>query len=197
MSKHFAAIAYTASVRASQRRHGGRELPAGEGSAGVELGSRELAFVAGRDSFYLATVGETGWPHVQHRGGAAGFLCPLSPATLAFADFSGNRQYVSVGNLEQNNRVALILVDYPNRRRLKILGRVELIDIATVDPEFLAKMKLPAAPGKATPGRVERLFVIGVAAYDWNCSQHITPRFTESEWSARRLSTTETAITKE
>jgi predicted pyridoxine 5'-phosphate oxidase superfamily flavin-nucleotide-binding protein len=123
VSRHFAALTYTPSVRASQRRYGGRELgEASGGNAVAELSRRECEFIAARDSFFLSTVSETGWPHVQHRGGPAGFLRVLDATTLAFADFSGNRQYVSVGNLAANNRAALILMDYPNQRRLKILG---------------------------------------------------------------------------
>lgn len=201
MSRHFAALTYTPSVRASQRRYGGRELgEASGGNAVAELSRREYEFIAARDSFFLSTVSETGWPHVQHRGGPAGFLRVLDATTLAFADFSGNRQYVSVGNLAANNRAALILMDYPNQRRLKILGRIEVIDIAaatieatagpTVDAELLAKMQ--------PLGReVERILLVRVAAFDWNCSRHITPRFTASEWQSLDSSPTETSTTKE
>ena len=201
MSRHFAALTYTPSVRASQRRYGGRELgEASGGNAVAELSRREYEFIAARDSFFLSTVSETGWPHVQHRGGPAGFLRVLDATTLAFADFSGNRQYVSVGNLAANDRAALILMDYPNQRRLKILGRIEVIDIAAatieatagpaVDAELLAKMQ--------PLGReVERILLIRVAAFDWNCSRHITPRFTASEWQSLDYSPTETSTTKE
>lgn len=200
MSRHFAALTYTPSVRASQRRYGGRELgEASGGNAVAELSRREYEFIAARDSFFLSTVSETGWPHVQHRGGPAGFLRVLDATTLAFADFSGNRQYVSVGNLAANNRAALILMDYPNQRRLKILGRIEVIDMAAamdptagpaVDAELLAKMQ--------PLGReVERILLIRVAAFDWNCSRHITPRFTASEWQSLDSSPTETSTTKE
>jgi predicted pyridoxine 5'-phosphate oxidase superfamily flavin-nucleotide-binding protein len=200
VSRHFAALTYTPSVRASQRRYGGRELgEASGGNAVAELSRREYEFIAARDSFFLSTVSETGWPHVQHRGGPAGFLRVLDATTLAFADFSGNRQYVSVGNLAANNRAALILMDYPNQRRLKILGRIEVIDMAAamdptagpaVDAELLAKMQ--------PLGReVERILLIRVAAFDWNCSRHITPRFTASEWQSLDSSPTETSTTKE
>lgn len=200
MSRHFAALTYTPSVRASQRRYGGRELgEASGGNAIAELSRRECEFIAARDSFFLSTVSETGWPHVQHRGGPAGFLRVLDATTLAFADFSGNRQYVSVGNLAANNRAALILMDYPNQRRLKILGRIEVIDMAAamdptagpaVDAELLAKMQ--------PLGReVERILLVRVAAFDWNCSRHITPRFTASEWQSLDSSPTETSTTKE
>lgn len=185
MSRHFAEIAYTESVRAAQRRYGGRELAAAPGREGMEvaLGPREREYIAARESFYLATVGETGWPHVQHRGGPAGFLKVLAPATLGFADCRGNRQYVSVGNLGHDDRAALILMDYPRRRRLKILGRVEVIARADAAPELLAAT-LP--PFSGIP--VERILLIQVAAFDWNCSQHIIPRYTESEWQSRGVS---------
>ena len=194
MSRHFAAIAYTPSVRASQQQYGGLDL--GEGidqvleMPRVELGPRECEFIAARDSFYLSTVSESGWPHVQHRGGPAGFLQVLGPSTLAFADLAGNRQYVSVGNLTRNDRAALILMDYPNRRRLKILGHVEIFDLAAVNQKSLPKLKLFA-------GNVERIMLIQIAAFDWNCSRHITPRFTESEWQNRCSPLTATSITKE
>lgn len=192
MSRHFAAIAYTPSVLACQRRYGGRELEAVPGSPVAELGPAEAAFIAARDSFYLATVSADGWPHVQHRGGPAGFLRVLDSATLAFADFSGNRQYVSVGNLADNDRAALILVDYPQRRRLKILAHVDCRDIAAVDAEFLAKMRLPTT---AQAAAIERILVLRVAAFDWNCSRYITPRFTASEWASS--STPKPSFTKE
>lgn len=200
MSRHFAAIAYTPSVRASQRRYGGRELGGAADNSPVALGRRECEFIAARDSFYLATVSASGWPHVQHRGGPAGFLRVLDAATLAFADFSGNRQYVSVGNLADNDRAALILMDYPAQRRLKILAHVEVIDMAAttieaeagpaVDAELLAKMQPLGA-------EVERILRLHVAAFDWNCSRHITPRFTASEWQEHCFSTTAASTTKE
>ena len=198
MSRHFAAIAYTPSVRNCQRMFGGRDL--GESAEGIpaenatvpsaELGTREQEFIAARDSFYLSTVSESGWPHVQHRGGPAGFLRILGPKTLAFADLSGNRQYVSVGNLTRNDRAALILVDYPNRRRLKILGHVELIDMAAAAPNLMEKMQL-------SEGNIERIMLIQIAAFDWNCSRYITPRFTESEWQSRCSQLSEPSTTKE
>ncbi|HVF17880.1 MAG TPA: pyridoxamine 5'-phosphate oxidase family protein, partial [Steroidobacteraceae bacterium] len=131
-------------------------------------------FILARDSFYMATVSETGWPYVQHRGGPAGFLKVLDSKTLGFADYRGNRQYVSTGNLSNNDRIAMILVDYPNRQRLKIMGHVTI-----VHPEETELLKKLESPGYAA--RVERGFRIAVAAFDWNCPQHITPRFTEAE----------------
>lgn len=174
MSGHFARIAYTPGVLAMQQRYNGREVAVG-GSEVAELGPRESQFIAARNSFYLATISETGWPHVQHRGGATGFLKVLDGVTLAFADYGGNRQFVSVGNLQDNPRAALILIDYPNRRRLKVLGTVDVLDAAAADPALLAAVTAPGEPA------AERIMVIRVAAFDWNCSQHITPRYTESE----------------
>lgn len=184
MSGHFSRIAYTPGVRAMQRRYNGREAPLGGGDS-PELGPRECRFIAARDSFYLATVSQTGWPHVQHRGGAPGFLKTLDGSTLAFADYGGNRQFVSVGNLHDNPRAALILMDYPNRRRLKILGRVEVLDAATADPQLLAAVSAPGAPA------AERIMLVRIAAFDWNCSQHITPRYSERDLAEHGLTLTE------
>ena len=149
------------------------------GDAGHDhLGAAEAAFIAARDSFYLATVSETGWPYVQHRGGPAGFLKILDPGTLAFADFRGNRQYISLGNSAGNDRAALFLMDYPNRRRLKLYVRVEPRDLAA-DPALADALALPGY--RARP---ERALLMHVEAFDWNCPQHITPRFTEAEIAA-------------
>jgi predicted pyridoxine 5'-phosphate oxidase superfamily flavin-nucleotide-binding protein len=137
--------------------------------------ANEAAFIAARDSFYVATVSENGWPYVQHRGGPPGFLKVLDEKTLGFADFRGNLQYISVGNLGADDRAALILVDYPNRTRLKVLAHVEVRDLAN-DPELAEKLSLPGY--KARP---ERAFLLHLETFDWNCPQHITPRFTVAE----------------
>lgn len=176
MTKEFADIAFTPSVQAVQesmgsRRHFGSRA-GGDGVA--ELGPEETQFISTRDTFYLASVSETDWPYVQHRGGPTGFLKVLSSTSMGFADYRGNRQYVSVGNLIKNDRVALILMDYPNRARLKILGHVRIVTKDEI--ELLDTLK--TAGYRAV---VERGFLITVAAYDWNCPQHITPRFTEQE----------------
>ena len=131
-------------------------------------------FIALRDTFYIASVSETGWPYVQHRGGPPGFIKVLDATTLGFADYRGNRQYVSVGNVLKDDRVALILVDYPNRTRLKILGHARIVSPDETD--LLATLCVPAYVA-----RVERGFMIKIAAYDWNCPQHITPRFAVAE----------------
>lgn len=135
----------------------------------------EAEFIAERDSFYMATVSETGWPYVQHRGGPAGFLKIVDARTLAFADYRGNRQYISTGNLAANDRAALILMDYTRRARMKVYARVEIV--APGDDAALAA--LVAVPGYAA--KIERIFVLRLEAFDWNCPQHITPRFTEAE----------------
>lgn len=177
MPAGFPGIAFSASVRAEQQRRGSRrQYERVEATRGEDrLGEQESAFVAQRDSFYLATVGESGYPYVQYRGGPKGFLKVLDERTLAYADFAGNRQYVSVGNLARNPRAALILVDYPGRRRLKIYATIEVRDTGDV-PGPLAGLADPAYPA-----RVERAMLLRVDGFDWNCPQHIVPRYTEAE----------------
>jgi uncharacterized protein len=178
MSHAFLDIVATPSVMAEQTANGSRaayeRMSRGEVTHD-RLGEDEAAFIAARDSLYMATVSETGWPYLQHRGGPVGFLKVIDEQTLAFADFSGNRQYVSRGNLRGNDRVSLFLMDYPARRRLKLLGRVTPID-------FEAEPKLREALTEASyRARVEQGYRISIAAFDWNCPQHITPRYTEDE----------------
>ena len=180
MGHKFADIAFTDSVKAIQEDKGSRghykALEAGE-DFNHELAKREMEFIEARDSFYMASVSESGWPYVQHRGGPQGFLRIIDKQTIGFADFAGNRQYVSVGNVQKDNRVSLILVDYPSRTRLKILGRVELVD--TDNTETLSKLEL-----NDYRARVERGFVIHIEAFDWNCPQHIKPRYTQEQVDA-------------
>jgi len=180
VSYKFLDIASTPSVRAAQAANGSREM--WEKFKGHRIFDRftddEAAFIAARDSFYMATVSETGWPYVQHRGGPRGFLKVLDDKTLGFADFRGNLQYISVGNVAANDRAALILVDYPNRARLKILAHVEMRNIAA-DSELAARLNLPGY--KAKP---ERACLLRLETFDWNCPQHITPRLTEAELAA-------------
>ncbi len=173
----FLDIAATTGVRAAQDVNGsGDYWAAFKGDRPSDrFTEAEIAFIAGRDSFYMATVSESGWPYVQHRGGPPGFICILDDRTLAIADFRGNRQYISTGNLASDDCAALILMDYPNRRRLKIYAHIEARDLAA-DPELAAKLTLPGYRAK-----VERGLVIHLAAFDWNCPQHITPRFSEAE----------------
>ncbi len=178
MGRAFSDITFTPNVRAMQERMGSREQYEGFDlmtNRADRLGRREAEFIARADHFYQATVSETGWPYVQHRGGPAGFLKILDPKTIAFADFRGNVQYLSVGNLQKDDRIAIIVMDYANQMRLKLIGRVRLVEAAD-DAELIERLR---TPGYAA--RIERAFVITVEGYDWNCPQHITPRFTESE----------------
>ncbi|PZN98045.1 MAG: pyridoxamine 5-phosphate oxidase [Hyphomicrobiales bacterium] len=139
------------------------------------IGPEEAAFIAARDGFYIASVSETGWPYVQFRGGPTGFLQILDDRTLGFTDFRGNRQYLTTGNVAGNDRISLFLMDYAQQRRLKIFGRMRIVDVND-DPELAARLSLPAYRATA-----ERAVSISVEAFDWNCPQHITPRFTEAE----------------
>lgn len=177
--KQFGEIAFTEHVKAEQEARGSRDMYAGMTArpAPDAFGEREAGFIAMRDSFYMATVSETGWPYIQHRGGPRGFLKLLSPTQLGFADYRGNRQYVSVGNLQTDQRVSLFLMDYPNRARLKLLGHARVQEAAS-DPELAERLAMPGQ------GNVERLFTLDIEAFDWNCPQFITPRFTEAELSA-------------
>jgi len=177
MTYGFLDIAATPSVQAAQAANGSRETwtAAGADRTFDRFTENEAAFIAARDSFYMASVSETGWPYVQHRGGPAGFLKLLDDKTLAFADFRGNRQYISLGNSAANDRVALILMDYPQRARMKIYAHIEARDLAA-DPELAARVAVPGYRAKA-----ERAFVLHLDAFDWNCPQHITPRFTAAE----------------
>jgi predicted pyridoxine 5'-phosphate oxidase superfamily flavin-nucleotide-binding protein len=177
MAYNFLDIASTPAVRAAQEANGVGDFWAN--FHGDRLSDRftqaEAAFIAERDSLYMATVSESGWPYVQHRGGPPDFIRLLDDRTLAIPDFRGNRQYISTGNLAANDRAALILMDYPHRRRLKIYAHIEARDLSA-DPELAAKLTLPDYRAK-----VERGLIIHLAAFDWNCPQHITPRFSEAE----------------
>jgi predicted pyridoxine 5'-phosphate oxidase superfamily flavin-nucleotide-binding protein len=139
------------------------------------IGDNEAAFIADRDSFYMATVSQTGWPYVQHRGGPSGFLKVVDERTLAFADYRGNHQYISTGNLAGDERACLFLIDYPRRARLKIYVRAETLGLDE-DPALTALVTMPGYKAK-----LERIFRLRLEAFDWNCRQHITPRFTEGE----------------
>ena len=178
MGHRFAELAFTPAVLAQQEAFGSRDsyrrFLGGE-PRNDRLGTEEMEFIAARDGFYLASVGETGWPYVQFRGGAPGFLRVIDERTLAWADFRGNRQYVSVGNVSGNDRVAVFLMDYANRRRLKILGHAEIRQRED-DAGLAARLAVPGY--KAV---VERAVRVRIAGFDWNCPQHITPRFTLDE----------------
>ena len=178
MGNRFVEIAFTPAVKQVQERLGSRERNARietQGASQDRLGPDEAAFIAERDSFFVATVGETGWPYIQRRGGPKGFLKVLDTHTLGFADYRGNRQYVSVGNLAGDDRVALILMDYATGQRLKVLGRARAVD-TTEDAVLLERLR-----DSGYHARVERGVLIRVEAFDWNCPQHITPRFTMEE----------------
>jgi uncharacterized protein len=179
MGHKFAEIAFTSGVQDVQEQMGSRSGYArllGGASHHDRLGPNEAEFIAARDSFYIASVGETGWPYIQHRGGPKGFLRILDETTIGFADFRGNRQYVTVGNIAGDDRVSIFLMDYPNRTRLKILGHARQIG---PDDSALERLVVPGYRA-----RVERGLVITVAAFDWNCPQHITPRYTIEEIDA-------------
>lgn len=178
MARAFADITFTESVKAAQSLYGSRENNRGFELAEDPrntLGAPEAEFIHARDSFYQATVGENGWPYVQHRGGAAGFIKVLDERTLGYADFRGNRQYISVGNINADERVSLIFMDYANQRRLKIWGRAKVVH-ESENPSLIAQLEDPSYRA-----RIERAVVIHVEAYEWNCPQHITPRYTEAE----------------
>lgn len=179
MARAFAEITFTPTVLAEQQRQGTAESYAkfldAEAAPADAIGPAEADFIARRDGFFQATVGENGWPYVQFRGGPAGFLKVLDDRTLAYADFRGNRQYLSVGNLRSDDRVSLILVDYPNRRRLKVWGHARIVDIED-DPELVAGLH-----DRSYRAKPERAVVISVAALDWNCPQHLPQRYTLEE----------------
>jgi len=179
MVRASAEIAFTPAVRKIQQQQGVADLyddfltPDAERSD--TLGQMEAAFIAARDGFYQATISKAGWPYVQFRGGPPGFLKVLDEKTIAYADFRGNQQYISTGNLSEIDRISLILMDYPNRRRIKIWGRAKLVDKKD-DPKLLAKLQI-----ENYRGLPERAVVITIDAFDWNCPQHIPQRLTLQE----------------
>lgn len=171
----------TPSVRAAQADMGADQIWLGDHDRPSDrFTENEVAFIEQRDSFYIASVSETGWPYVQHRGGAPGFLKVIDDQTLAFADYRGNRQYISTGNFEENDRACLFLMDYPRRARLKMYGHVERLAL-DADPALTERVQDTGYKAK-----IERIFKIRLEAYDWNCPQHITPA-THSRRSSRRL----------
>jgi predicted pyridoxine 5'-phosphate oxidase superfamily flavin-nucleotide-binding protein len=170
MTGHYAQVAFTPLVTEHQVTHGSAAAYARmvEADGGPDrIGRGEAAFISSRDSFFLATVSETGWPYVQHRGGPPGFLKVLDETTLGFADFRGNRQYITRGNLDHDERISLFLIDYQLQARMKIFGRARVVELED-DPELVGSL----APA-GHPTRVERGILIDVEAYDWNCKQHI------------------------
>ena len=183
----FLDIATTPAVRAAQADNGSAGLydKIGAKRRTDVFGVAEAEFIAARDSFYMASVSETGWPYVQHRGGPPGFITLLDDTTLAFADFRGNRQYISLGNTAADDRVALIMMDYVHRRRLKLYARTESRKLAA-DPELAARLAHPDYRAVA-----ERAVLFHLVAFDWNCPQHITPRYSETEIVAASAPLTE------
>jgi predicted pyridoxine 5'-phosphate oxidase superfamily flavin-nucleotide-binding protein len=172
----FGSLVFTPLVKKLQERYGSRrQYERIEKTTQNRFSDYEIEFLAERDSFYWATLGATGWPYIQHRGGPRGFLKVIDDHTLALADFRGNKQYISTGNLLTDNRVAIILVDYPHQARLKILGRIDVIEGEQAN-DWLDRVRVPGYPAV-----IERVFVIHVEAFDWNCPQHITPRYTAEE----------------
>jgi len=176
MSANFERLSRTDSVREAQKHYYGASEPQVDAATPLdELTAEETDFIRARDSFYMATITENGWPYIQHRGGPPGFLRVLDPHTLAFADYRGNRQMLSTGNLANNDRVALFLMDYPGRTRLKILGHATVRD-AREHPELVEQLADPK-----DRRLIERLFLIKIVGFDWNCPAHITPRHTAAE----------------
>lgn len=180
MGRRFAELAFTPLVKEQQQIHGSRHLyerVERSSDLGDKLGPEEQEFISERDGFYMASVSETGWPYIQFRGGQKGFLRVLDAQTIGFADLRGNTQYISVGNFQSDDRVALFLMDYATRSRLKILGRAKIHEGGAESKKLLETLKVPS---EKTPA--ERAILIHVEAFDWNCPQHITPRYTEEEW---------------
>ena len=182
MAQNYRHTLFNDAVKALQERHGSRtaylKMDAGADGTSDTLTAKELDYIALRDSFYMASVNGDGWPYMQHRGGPAGFLRHIAGNRIGFADYRGNKQYISTANLAGNDRVSLFLMDYPNKDRLKLVGHAHSVELAD-DPALVTSL-MPAGY-RAVP---ERAFLIDVIGWEWNCSQHITPRFTEAEISA-------------
>jgi len=179
MGRRFAELAFTPLVKEQQQLHGSRHLyeRVEQSPDPVDrLGPDEQAFIRARDGFYMASVSESGWPYIQFRGGSPGFLRVVDDQTLGFADLRGNRQYISTANLQHDDRVALFLMDYPTQSRLKILGHARILEGDAEAEELIEKLRVPE---EKTPP--ERAVLIHVEGFDWNCPQHITPRYTEGE----------------
>ncbi|MFT7671454.1 MAG: putative pyridoxine 5'-phosphate oxidase superfamily flavin-nucleotide-binding protein [Planctomycetota bacterium] len=181
MARKYPQVTFSDSVKERQEHFGSREsgkqVEAWE-MDDEQLSANELMFITERDSFYMATVNNDGWPYVQYRGGPKGFLKAIDTRTLAYADYHGNRQFISMGNLRENDKVSLFFMDYPGRRRLKVLATTEVFD-ALDRPDLLERVQ-----DSGYPGKVERVVVFHLVAFDWNCPQHITPRYTDEELAA-------------
>lgn len=175
MALKYLELMFTDSVRRAQRQYYGRMGNTAGASERDPLGQAEAEFVAARDSFYLGSISENGWPYIQHRGGPRGFLRVVNETTLAFADYKGNRQLLTTGNLFLNDRVALFLMDYKNQERLKIVGYAR-VEAARAHPELVLQLADPTMQSA-----VERLIFIEVVSFDWNCPKYITPRYSAEE----------------
>lgn len=181
MSRSYERIAFTEAVAAEQERYGSRrfyarhQTRAEDGDASDALTDEIRDYLADRDGFYVASVSETGWPYVQYRGGPPGFLRVLGDDSIGWADFRGNFQYISTGNIASDDRIALIVMDYPSRRRLKIFGHAT-IHYADEESDLVGRLA-----DDRYEADVERAVIVQVAAFDWNCQQHITPRYTLDE----------------
>lgn len=177
MARNYASVAFTEEVKALQERYGSRQAYAHmeQRVSKPQLTESENHFIEGRDSFYIASIGENGFPYIQHRGGKNGFLHVIDPVTLAFADLRGNKQYISIGNTVTNPKVSLILMDYARQARLKIYAELETVDIES-QPD-LAALVIPEGQEKIA----ERIVILHVIAFDWNCPKYITPRYTLAE----------------
>ena len=170
----------TPAVLDAERHYYGRAYPTTpEAPESEPLRDQEIEFIESRDSFYFATITENGWPYLQHRGGPSGFIRVLGPHQIGFADYGGNRQLISAGSISRQDRVALFMMDYPNRGRVKLLGHAKVHD-AREHPELAEKVTPPGGHG----AKVERIFIIDILSYDWNCPKFITPRFTAAEIKA-------------
>lgn len=179
MKKHFTKFAFTESVKKEQEKYGTRKAYARmeESAERYVLTDKEITFIRSRDSFYMATTGENGWPYVQHRGGAKGFVNVLDETTLAYADFRGNGQYISTGNIKSSNKTTVLMMDYPSKKRLKLWAKPTIYE-AGKNIELEAQLLT-----QNYQARIERIVILKIQAYDWNCPQHITPRYTEEEIS--------------
>lgn len=180
MNQNFTRFAFTDSVKEAQEHYGTRHAYSRMEKSGDRhlLTAKEAAFIESRDSFYMATVGENDWPYVQFRGGPQGFLKVMDERTIGYADFRGNGQYISTGNLHANSRASLILVDYPSQQRLKVWAESSITG-AEEDVELFQQLAMPEYDA-----RIERLVMLTVQAYDWNCPRHITQRYTVDEFNS-------------
>lgn len=180
MTSRYASLAFTPAIRDLQQRNGSgaayARMAAGAGSSPDVIDEDVRSFLAEADHAFLATVSETGWPYVQHRGGPRGFLRVVGPSRIAFADFRGNRQFVSAGNVSRASRASMIIVDWPRRRRLKLAGRLAFTAVDEAERDLVDAVALPGYPA-----RIERLAIFDLEAWDWNCPQHIVPRYTPDE----------------